>query len=242
MKIFVCSDVHGNLRALQAVLGAYEREKPCDFLFLGDVVGYGAHPEECIESLLKIPGARMILGNHEAALIGDGDADMNEFAAEAIRWTRRRLTEDGIASIKERFEPSVDGGYFLAVHASPANPRSWTYIFTAFEAEEAFKARGFEICFVGHTHQPAAFVCGEGEIPFREGVPLLLVKSKRYIINVGSVGQPRDGDSRAACAVFDSDRRTVTLTRLEYDVLSEARDIKKAGLPSFLADRLTMGL
>lgn len=242
MKILVCSDAHGNWRALRAVLEAYEREEHCDFLFLGDAVGYCAHPRECMDTLLSLPRARLVLGNHEAALLRSADPDMNEYALEAIRWTKKQLGALYEASVREKFHLAIRDRDFFAVHASPSNPASWIYIFTDHEAEQAFISDSFDVCFVGHTHQPAAFVYGIGEIPFEEDEPVLLEMGKRYIFNVGSVGQPRDGDPRAAFAFFDTEKRIVKLSRVEYDVEAEAADIRRAGLPSFLAERLAIGI
>jgi diadenosine tetraphosphatase ApaH/serine/threonine PP2A family protein phosphatase len=242
LKVFVCSDIHSNVRAFGAILAVYRREYPCDFLFLGDAVGYGAHPDACLEIILNLPRARLVLGNHDAALIDDVAPDMNELATEAIEWTAKHLGNGYREAIRRRFSLSVEHGPYLGVHGSPFHPEEWIYLLSPLEAKQAFSAGTFRLCFVGHTHTPAAFAFGRGEIDFREGIPVSLDAGERYIFNVGSVGQPRDGDPRAACALFDTDAGTVTLMRCEYDVEAEAGDIVDAGLPSYLADRLAYGM
>jgi diadenosine tetraphosphatase ApaH/serine/threonine PP2A family protein phosphatase len=242
LKLFVCSDVHGNYRALDAAMSIYRREFPCDFLFLGDAVGYGAHPDACLDVLLNLPRAGLVLGNHDAAMLEEmGTPDMNEVAMEAIEWTGRRLDERYRGAIRRRFRLSVERERWLGVHGSPFHPEEYAYLLSPLEAERAFFAGDFRLCFVGHTHSPAAFAFGRGEFPFAEGKPVALEAGERYIFNPGSVGQPRDRDPRAACAVYDDEAGTVTLLRCEYDIEAEARDIVAAGLPAVLADRLFIG-
>ena len=242
MKVFVCSDVHGNMRALQAVLGVYRAERAREFLFLGDCVGYGAHPDGCIGILFNLPRARLILGNHDAALLDrHGRGDLNAFAAEAIDWSERMLERKYVDAMRRRFTMLHEGRAYSAVHASPAHPEEWPYIFCEMDADTAFRTRDFTLCFIGHTHIPALYSFIKGERPIAEGTPIELDPGDRYIINPGSVGQPRDGDTRAACCVFDADERTITFHRCEYDVVAEAEDIFSAGLPRFLGERLLSG-
>jgi diadenosine tetraphosphatase ApaH/serine/threonine PP2A family protein phosphatase len=242
LKVFVCSDVHGNIRALNAAMSIYRREYPCEFLFLGDAVGYGAHPDACLDVVLGLPRAGLVLGNHDAAALPEtGKPDMNSVAVEAIEWTGRRLDERYREAIRRRFRLTVEREGFIGAHGSPFRPEEWTYLVSPLEAEQAFFAGGFRVCFVGHTHTPAAFAFGRGEIPFVEGEPVALEPGERYIFNPGSVGQPRDRDPRAACLVYDEEAGTVTLRRCEYDIEAEAKDIVAAGLPAILAERLFVG-
>jgi diadenosine tetraphosphatase ApaH/serine/threonine PP2A family protein phosphatase len=242
LKIFVCSDVHGNARALDAVLERYRKLSAPEFLFLGDCVGYGAHPDACLDAVLNLPRSSLILGNHDAALLSAAErGDLNEIAAEAIGWSESFLGGRYDAAIRRRFAMERDGGRYYAVHGSPYHPEEWIYIFSALEAEQAFFARDFKVCFVGHTHAPTIYAFGKGELPFADGVPFALDPAERYIVNPGSVGQPRDGDPRAACCLFDDEAGTITLLRCEYDVEAEARDIVGAGLPAFLGERLLDG-
>jgi len=242
LKVFVCSDIHGNVRALNAVIERYLALSAPDLLFLGDCVGYGAHPDACLDVVLNIPRARLILGNHDSALLRAAErGDLNEIAAEAIGWSESFLGGRYDEAIRRRFLMEHDGGLYFAVHGSPHHPEEWIYIFSALEAEQAFFARQFSVCFVGHTHSPAIYAFGRGEMRLSEGTPFPLDAAERYIINPGSVGQPRDGDPRAACCLFDADAGTITLFRCEYDVEAEARDIVDAGLPTFLGERLLYG-
>lgn len=242
MKTFVCSDIHGNIRALQAAISIYRGEYPCDFLFLGDVVGYGVHPEACLDVILNLPRAKLVLGNHEAAVLErSGAAEMSEVAAEAIDWTARRLEERYREAIRRRFGLTAAGDGFVAAHGSPCRPEEWIYLLSPLEAEQAFFAADFRVCFVGHTHTPAAFAFGRGEIPLRENEPVAIEAGERYIFNPGSVGQPRDRDPRAAFMIYDRGAGTVTLRRRAYDIEAEAKDIIAAGLPAILAERLFIG-
>jgi diadenosine tetraphosphatase ApaH/serine/threonine PP2A family protein phosphatase len=240
--VFACSDVHGNMRGLQAVLGVYRAERAREFLFLGDCVGYGAHPDGCIDILVNLPRARLILGNHDAALLDrHGRGDMNVFAAEAIGWSERTIERKHVDALRRRFEMQYEERRYCAVHSSPARPEDWPYIFCEMDANEAFRARDFALCFVGHTHVPALYSFSGGECPIVEGTPIGLDPGDRYLVNPGSVGQPRDGDRRASCCVFDTDGGTITFHRCEYDVAAEAQDIFDAGLPRFLGERLLTG-
>jgi diadenosine tetraphosphatase ApaH/serine/threonine PP2A family protein phosphatase len=242
LKIFICADVHGNVRALDAVLAVYRDVSPCEFLFLGDCVGYGAHPDACLDRILNLPKATLLLGNHEAVLLSQRDYHyMNPIASQALKWTVDKVFDRYGAAIRDRFQIEYERGDMLAIHSSPANPEEWPYIFTQFEADEAFYEADFSACFVGHTHIPAIFSSNQGRMWFDDGVFWELDPKDRYIINPGSVGQPRDGDPRAACCVYDTDKATIELFRCEYDVASEAEDIFDAGLPRYLGERLLKG-
>jgi len=242
LKVFVCSDVHGNMRAFQAVLEVYRGERPHELLFLGDCVGYGAHPDACLDIMFNLPRARLILGNHEAALLDARErVEMNGFAAGAIGWSERMLERRYDDAIRRRFAMRYGGRRYDAVHASPYHPEDWNYVFSALEAEQAFFTGSFTLCFIGHTHIPALYAFGAGEMILDEDVPFRLEPGGRYIVNPGSVGQPRDGDPRAACCIFDTDSGTITLRRCAYDVAAEAQDIFDAGLPRYLGERLFHG-
>jgi len=242
VKVFACSDVHGNVRALRTVLGVYREQRAREFLFLGDCVGYGAHPDGCIDILCNLPRVRLILGNHDAALLDSHErGEMSAFAAEAIGWSRRMIERRYVDAMRRRFTMMHEGKDYCAVHASPACPEEWPYVFSETDADEAFRSRDFTLCFIGHTHVPALYSFRKGERPIVEGTPIDLDPDDRYIVNPGSVGQPRDGDPRAACCVFDTDGGTITFHRCAYDVAAEAQDIFDAGLPRFLGERLLSG-
>jgi diadenosine tetraphosphatase ApaH/serine/threonine PP2A family protein phosphatase len=242
LKVFICSDIHGNVRALNAAMFAYRTLSQCEFLFLGDCVGYGAHPDACLDIILNLPRSRLILGNHDSALVHASErGDLNDIAAEAIDWSEVYLRGAYDDAIRRRFKLQHEDAHYFAVHSSPYHPEEWLYILSGLDAEQAFFAKEFKVCFVGHTHVPAAYAFGKGEVLLSEEQPLLLEAGDRYLINPGSVGQPRDGDPRAACCIFDTEAGTITLHRCAYDVEAEARDIINAGLPTYLAERLLVG-
>jgi diadenosine tetraphosphatase ApaH/serine/threonine PP2A family protein phosphatase len=242
MKTIVCSDVHANLRAFDAVLEVYREISPCRFLFLGDAVGYGAHPAACLDRLLALPRSRLLLGNHDWAVLDLSETEhFNDFASTAIEWTVRELKGKYNDALIKRFELTVEEKGYLAAHGSPVMPEEFNYIFSPGAAEEAFERLDFDLCFVGHTHIPIVYTYSSGPKSLEPGEPLALDPSDRYIINPGSVGQPRDGDNRASVLVFDPDAGTVTLFRREYDIEAEAADIIAAGLPGMSAERLFTG-
>ena len=243
MKIFVCGDIHGNVRALDAVLTLYRRVYPCGFLFLGDCVGYGPHPDACLDRILNLPRSHLILGNHDAALFDRAERiHMNELAVQALFWSEQFLRGRFEAVIKERFAIDFSGDGFCAAHASPVHPEEWPYIFTSIDAGEIFFKRDFSICFIGHTHVQTIFSFRDGEKQLEDGETIELDPADRYIINPGSVGQPRDLDPRAACCVYDPELNTVSFHRCEYDVAAEVEDFVQAGLPEFLGRRLLEGM
>ena len=242
MKVFVCSDVHGNVRALDAVLTVYRELSPCRLLFLGDAVGYGAHPDACLDRLLALPRSSYIMGNHDWAVLDLSEREhFHREASTAIEWTVNALKGKYNDSFVKKFELTLENSEFRAAHGSPVHPEEFPYIFSVLHAEEVFKACDFSICFVGHTHVPLVYTSISGPKSLEPGKPFALDPSDRYIINPGSVGQPRDGDNRASFMIFDPDERTVTLHRHEYDIEAEAKDIVDAGLPEWFAERLSRG-
>lgn len=243
MKVFICGDIHGNVRALDAILEIYRRVYPCTFLFLGDCVGYGPHPDACLERILNLPHAHLLMGNHDSALFNhDERVHMNDLAVQALFWSEKMIRERFEEVIHERFSVEFEGNGYRAAHASPVRPKEWSYIFTTLDANEVFYEQDFSICFVGHTHVQTVFSFRNGEMRPDEEFQYDLDPGDRYIINPGSVGQPRDLDPRAACCVFDPEEKTVTFFRREYDVAAEVEDFFKAGLPEYLGRRLLEGV
>jgi len=238
--------VHGNLEALTAVLADAAAQGALGILCLGDLVGYGADPVACVEQL----GERavcVVTGNHEYGALGLMDLDwFNPLARAAALWTRGRLDEDhrrylqGLP-VRTTLEDAT------LVHASPRHPDEWDYLISAEDGFEVFGDFDTRLCFVGHSHRPGAWSLGSSGpehvahlTPSQSRVKL--EDGRRYIINVGSVGQPRDRDPRAAYAIWDRDDRAVTIQRVEYDYRTAAAKIIAAGLPRPLADRLANGL
>lgn len=240
MRIAIISDVHGNLEALDAVLEDIKAYQTGDILFLGDSVGYGPDPAECIK-ILKKDSRLLLAGNHDRAVTGRTDVNyFNPHARAAVEWTQEVLGDedklflDGLP-IVERLS---DEGIYL-VHSTPKEPEQWHYLLTTWDAHINFLFFDERICFLGHSHQPVIIEkTTEGElIIYRNGVELK--EGCRYIVNVGSVGQPRDGNPDASYAMFDDDR--IEIRRVSYDIVSTQKKMRKAGLPSFLIERLTMG-
>ena len=240
MRYAILSDIHGNLEALDAVL-ADAASRADDVLCLGDIVGYGADPVACIERLAERAHV-VVAGNHEHGVAGLLDlAWFNDRARAAAEWTRRRLDDDHLAWLATR--PLVlETDDATLVHASPVRPAEWDYLVSAEDGYEAFAAFATRLCFVGHSHRPGAWSVGSSGRAHEPGATEIeLERGRRYVVNVGSVGQPRDGDARAAYALWDVDGRRVTIERVPYDLATARRKILGAGLPRFLAERLTVG-
>ncbi len=241
MKYAVLADIHSNLTALNAVLLAIEKRDKIDEIWcLGDIVGYGPDPRRCIE-IVQNRCSVCVAGNHDWAAIAKMDtAAFNPDAAEAVEWTSRQLKLEDIRFL-ERLPLTLEKGDFTLTHGSPRDP-VWEYILSASEAEENLKYFKTAYCFIGHSHSPARFEC---EIScfgykFLPGEVIKLGK-KRLIINPGSVGQPRDSDARAAYAIYDSEKGTVTLKRVPYDIRETQLRMQDAGLPEWLISRLAYG-
>ncbi len=240
MRYAILSDIHGNLEALQAVL-AHAAHRVDASLCLGDVVGYGADPEPCIEVVAERCQA-VVGGNHEHAVAGLLSLDwFNPWARAASEWTRERLDDAhrawlGALPLMREVEDAT------LVHASPAHPEEWEYLVSAEDGYAAFGAFATRLCFVGHSHVAGVWLQGSwGRDHWPRGQDLDLDAGCRYIVNVGSVGQPRDRDPRAAYAVWDTEARRVSFHRVSYDVRAAGTKILEAGLPKYLADRLALG-
>jgi diadenosine tetraphosphatase ApaH/serine/threonine PP2A family protein phosphatase len=214
-------------------------------LCLGDLVGYGADPAACLDTLSQRAVA-LVGGNHEHGAAGLLDlAWFNPVAREAALWTREHLPPEALAWLGARpLTATVEDA--TLVHASPRHPEDWDYLLTAEEGFEVFPDFDTRLCFVGHSHRPGVWSLGSSG-PEHEGrftawpVEIPLEHGRRYLINVGSVGQPRDRDPRAAYAVWDVEARRVEIRRVSYDHREAARRILAAGLPRVLAERLASG-
>ena len=242
MRIGLLSDIHANLEALKAVLEHLDAQGSDALVCLGDFVGYGPDPNECID-LLQSRLQAAVVGNHDQAAIGTRSIDhFNLYAQAAIVWTEQVLTP-GARAYLVALPPRADIEGALLVHGSPRQPVD-EYILDPRTARASFLADAFRIAFVGHTHQPAAFVERNHRVSARgllPEVPLPLLPTHRYIINIGSVGQPRDTDPRAAYAVLDTTGPTVTLHRVPYPVDETQRKMEAAGLPVPLIERIALG-
>jgi len=241
MKAAVISDIHSNLEALQAVLKDIKKRRIKKIFCLGDLIGYGANPNECIDLCLK-ESDLIIAGNHDWAAIGKTDVNrFNPMASEAIRWTKNKLTDASVAKLTGLPLTEKLGDLFLA-HASPNKPAEWNYLTSFIDFQEAFDKFGEKICFIGHTHIPsAAFQDANSYTDLLRETPFPLIDKRRFIINVGSVGQPRDLDPRACYAIYDGNTNTLELVRIEYNIPLTEQKIMDAGLPEILAQRLSLG-
>ncbi|MDP3919870.1 MAG: metallophosphoesterase family protein [Candidatus Omnitrophota bacterium] len=237
MKFAILSDIHSNLEALEAVLRDADEKSVTQFIVLGDTVGYGANPNECFEWAVTKADVCLI-GNHEKAVVDETlRLRFNEHARDAIVWTAKQMdskAEDKIRDLPYRIDR--DGVTF--VHGSPDRPESFRYLFGYEEAESSFRHFDQHVCFVGHTHIPCCFFQGRRSAEHLKPGVVQLNADDRYILNPGSVGQPRDQDSRSAYGIYDDEVRTFELVRLEYENKKAAKKIRAAGLPGFLADRL----
>ena len=240
MKNAYISDVHANLEALEAVLGDIEKQGVQNIYFLGDVVGYGANPNECAELIMNNCDAS-IAGNHDHAALGTTDiSTFNERAAEAIMWTFEVMNEKTSAFLdKHPLTREIEDQDVFLAHGSPYEPEAWHYVLSMEDVERSLKVQKSRICLVGHSHRPfVAELSADGELQIHP-MWVTLTEGSRYIMNVGSVGQPRDKDPRACYMVIDDEM--AELVRVEYDVHLAQTKILEAGLPEQLALRLSKG-
>jgi diadenosine tetraphosphatase ApaH/serine/threonine PP2A family protein phosphatase len=240
VRYAVVSDLHSNLEALTAVLDAADSLEIDGVLCLGDVIGYGPNPNEVID-LVGGRSMTVVRGNHDHAAVEPGhEAYFNPWGQAAIRWTRKRLTRGNLSYLSDLpLVLSVSG--VRLVHACPSEPATWRYVMDADDAVVEFGAFDETVCLFGHSHVPLCAVGAGSEIALLPDDEIRLDAGKRYLINVGSVGQPRDGDPRAAFGVLDLERRTIRRHRVEYDTAATREKILAAGLPRFLGDRLLRG-
>lgn len=242
MRYGVFSDVHGNYVALKAVLAFLRANGVENFVCCGDIVGYGPQPLECAQELMALKHLTAVMGNHDAAAVGKMDLKwFNPNAAWAIDFARRQLTGEALDFIA-RLPERAENADFTLVHGSPRKPLT-EYLLS--EGQFADNAKGWEVspCFIGHSHMPLYFREGERGIPetdFLKPAVKIFVKGK-LMLNPGSVGQPRDGDTRAACGIYDSEMKYFELFRVFYDVGAVQNLMAGLKMPSILAERLSFG-
>jgi predicted phosphodiesterase len=246
MRCLIISDIHANLPAFEAVLQDVQKKRiTYDIVWcLGDVVGYGPDPNECIELLRTLPHV-CLAGNHDWAVLGKlGIETFNENAAFVVEWTREHLTPSNLMYLKARPDKETYDN-FLLVHASPREP-IWEYVLDVNVAEENFGYMTTMCALFGHTHVPVIYVkdgrthAVHGIVP-TPNAPFTFKRGSSYIANPGGVGQPRDGDPRAAYAVLDTSAMTWTQQRVEYDVKRIQAKMRTEGFPNRLIERLEYG-
>jgi len=238
VRHLVISDVHANLEALEAVLEAAPDHEAV--LFLGDLVGYGPNPNECVDLVRRLPGLTALVGNHDLAALGLIDsADFNDVARAAALWTGEQLTDES-RSFLSGLKPALSQGEIYLAHASPRDP-VWEYMESPGQGPPNFARFKQRTCFVGHTHIPRVFEEPSGVRIPRPGESLALHAPPRRIVNPGGVGQPRDHDPRAAYGIFDAETGGFAFRRVPYDIAGTQQKILAAGLPAALASRLELG-
>jgi diadenosine tetraphosphatase ApaH/serine/threonine PP2A family protein phosphatase len=242
----IFSDIHANLEALQSVLAHAAGRNVHRKIVLGDLVGYGPYPEECIDLVRSLKNCRVLAGNHDVAVLWETSPyGMSSAAKEAILWTMDQLSDADkhyLAALPDRLN-LADMSF---VHANPYYPRGWRYVLDRNHALRSFAATDCRYLFIGHSHRPLIITkkhwlmvnlqAVSGSIDFS------LHDSRRRIINCGSVGQPRDRDPRACYVILDSRARQLEFYRVDYDVEKTARAVRSAGLPEVLSKRLFKGI
>jgi predicted phosphodiesterase len=245
MKYLILSDIHANREALAAVLAHVSRKRWDRAVVLGDLVGYGANPNQTVDLVRSLKPLVAIRGNHDKVCSGIEDGEMfNRVALQAAQWTRRRLTPSNLRWLRDLPEgPVVVDGAFAIAHGTPIDEDA--YIFGEIEALNVFRQTAFPLCFFGHSHFPVVFGLSPDAIQtMLSRGPAFHVKLEpgvRYLVNPGSIGQPRDGNPLASFAMYDSDKKTVGIYRVPYRVERAQKKILDAGLPRPLADRLALG-
>lgn len=244
MKIAIISDLHSNIEALQACLSKAEALNVEQYVCLGDMVGYGPDPAATVDMVRALPNVVVIRGNHEEALFGPYYKGLRPHIQQTIDWTRAQLSPQQLAYLQALpLQQTVAG--MTMVHATADQPGKWTYLYNTELAGNCMHASGTKLTFVGHTHQPQVFY----ETPSREikyltpqaGLAIPIYQQGRYVINVGSVGQPRDDNSAASFVVYDTSEQELFFYRLVYEYSITGQKIIDRGLPSLFAERLAKG-
>lgn len=241
MRYAILSDIHGNLEAFRAVLEALSKEKIDRYLSLGDVVGYGADPHACIKLLKALNPEALIAGNHEWAVLGLLDIGyFNEAAKEAIIWTRNALKPEE-ADYLRSFSLVHDTKKFSLVHGTLCSPEKFDYIFSDVDACANMPLMKSPLLFVGHSHAAGVFYSHGAMVKYTSGPKIGIDGMEKYVINAGSIGQPRDLDPKASYAVYDDEEDTAEIKRVKYDIKTAQKKILKEGIPDVFAFRLSEG-
>ncbi len=239
-KIAILGDIHSNIDALNVVLEDCRSEGVDEYLCTGDIVGYNACPHECL-SIIREIGCPVVKGNHDYYVSEERNLDdFNPHAAAVVRWTREQLDEEELEFLR-KMEFSVTLRGLTIVHATMDQPMNFGYVFNNLEAQTNFIHQKTPVCFHGHTHCPMIYEKNMTAVYRIDPQDFTLAPGRKYFINVGSVGQPRDGDPRATYVIFDPATKLVRYRRLEYDIAAAQARIREAGLPDRLAERLQYG-
>jgi diadenosine tetraphosphatase ApaH/serine/threonine PP2A family protein phosphatase len=239
MKYAIIADIHANFEALQVVLEDIKTQRCTHYACLGDVVGYNANPKECLDTI-RTMGMPCVKGNHDEYCSSDSNLEgFNPHAAEAVNWTRRQLTEEDRQWLRDLKYIRLVASFSI-VHATLDGPQRWGYVFDRLAAAASFTYQNTTVCFFGHTHVPVAFIL---DTVVRGGTysKFKVEPGRKYFVNVGSVGQPRDNNPKASYVTYDLDEGLIELRRLDYDIAAAQAKIRAAGLPERLAERLAVG-
>jgi len=240
MRYAIIADIHSNLPALQAVLSDIEKYGVDEIVCAGDVVGYGPFPNECIEIVEKTV-AHTVMGNHDCAILDTTELKyFNTYAREAIEWTLQVLIPKSVQFLSSLGMIKILQDFTL-VHSSPSSPGEWLYIFSLTEARKNFEHFRTPICFIGHSHIPTIFCHRNERCWVVRNTDIAIEPDTRYIINVGSVGQPRDADPRASYGIYNTETQNFTLHRVSYDIQTTQTKMAEMGLPTYLIKRLSYG-
>ncbi len=241
MKYGFFSDVHANLEALKACIIDFRSEKIDKLFFLGDAVGYGPFPDECVKLIGEVASVKL-MGNHDYAALGLMETDyFNQYAAESMGWTKSSISRK-TTEIMSDFDIQYTFDNILLVHSSPKEPEFWHYILDMDDARESFDYFTQRMCLVGHTHRPyIVFKDDADEVFLSKQAEETLAAGRRYLVNIGSVGQPRDGDPRSCYLIYDSTQDVIRHKRVTYNVKATQKDMAKIGMPDYLIERLAVG-
>jgi len=240
MRYAIFSDVHSNLEALQAVLAACRAEGARKLFCAGDIVGYGANPKECID-LLRELNITCVAGNHDWAVCGRMDyGNFRDEGKKAIDWTKKVLSTQYIEFLN-KLDLTFKTDEFVMVHATLNKPNLFQYLLDMNQSQDTFYLMDRTVCFVGHTHRPQIFAKQNDSVSLAQGLKIEINFQFKYIVNAGSVGQPRDGNPQACLCIFDPDLNRIEVKRVTYDIAGAQKKILEAGLPEMLARRLSVG-
>ena len=237
----ICSDIHSNATAFKAVLESMRDNGVERKVCLGDIVGYGVDTDECVD-LVRENMDFCLIGNHDSVAVKNESSEgFNPYAKQAIEWTQKHLSKESVAYIRSL--PYIhEENDICFVHASPLSPAEWVYVTDLEDALNAFDHFSERYCFVGHTHSPVIIASRPMAIPkILDEYEYVIANTERLLVNVGSVGQPRDRDPRACWCLLDTETKCVRLIRVDYDIRETQNRMKKQGMPSFLIDRLSVG-
>ncbi len=240
MKFAILSDIHANLEAFEAVLKHAQSQNCTHHVCLGDIVGYGPNPKECLQ-IIRDFNCPTVIGNHdEYCATNQQLTGFNPMAADGIRWTRAQLTDEEKEWLRNlKYVRQVES--FTIVHATLDLPERWAYVFDKLAAGASLNYQHTAVCFNGHTHIPIAFVRGDKGIQGGLYSKIKIEIARKYFVNCGSIGQPRDHNTKAAYVTFDLINNLIELHRLDYELGRTQKKIRAAGLPESLAQRLEQG-